>query len=141
MLKSVSGSQTSFDDTTAMDPTKTYYYRVVAFNSVGQETSGEVAAPFMGDACNGMIIHKNDPSHPEAYGGSVVSSAPIGPTPAPVPTPPVLATITVGGKKIDAVVQLTKHGFAFVFDRVTGQPVWPIEERSVPAGAAPFASS
>jgi quinoprotein glucose dehydrogenase len=52
-------------------------------------------------------------------------------------TPPVLATITVDGKKIDAVVQLTKHGFAFVFDRVTGQPVWPIEERAVPESDVP----
>ena len=52
-------------------------------------------------------------------------------------TPPVLATITVDGKKIDAVVQLTKHGFAFVFDRVTGQPVWPIEERPVPGSDVP----
>ena len=42
-------------------------------------------------------------------------------------SPPVLATINVEGKKIDAVVQLTKEGFAFVFDRVTGKPVWPIE--------------
>ena len=41
-------------------------------------------------------------------------------------------TITVDGRKIDAVVQLTKQGFAFVFDRVTGIPVWPIEERPVP---------
>ncbi len=49
------------------------------------------------------------------------------------PSPPNLVTITVGGKKIDAVVQLTKQGFAFVFDRVTGTPVWPIEERPVPA--------
>jgi len=48
-------------------------------------------------------------------------------------TPPVMATITVDGKKIDAVVQLTKEGFAFVFDRITGKPVWPIEERPVPA--------
>jgi quinoprotein glucose dehydrogenase len=47
-------------------------------------------------------------------------------------TPPVMAAITVDGKKIDAVVQLTKEGFAFVFDRVTGKPVWPIEERPVP---------
>ena len=49
------------------------------------------------------------------------------------PSPPNLVTITVGGRKIDAVVQLTKQGFAFVFDRMTGRPVWPIEERSVPA--------
>lgn len=50
---------------------------------------------------------------------------------------PTLAPITVNGKKIDAVVQLTKEGFAFVFDRVTGKPVWPIEERSVPASDVP----
>jgi quinoprotein glucose dehydrogenase len=52
-------------------------------------------------------------------------------------SPPVLATITVDGKKIDAVVQLTKEGFAFVFDRVTGKPVWPIEERPVPGSDVP----
>jgi quinoprotein glucose dehydrogenase len=49
----------------------------------------------------------------------------------------VLATINVDGKKIDAVVQLTKEGFAFVFDRVSGKPVWPIEERPVPASDVP----
>ncbi|HSG00805.1 MAG TPA: pyrroloquinoline quinone-dependent dehydrogenase, partial [Vicinamibacterales bacterium] len=48
------------------------------------------------------------------------------------PAAPMLVTITVGGRRIDAVVQLTKQGFAFVFDRVTGEPVWPIEERPVP---------
>ena len=42
---------------------------------------------------------------------------------------PNLVTITPDGKRVDAVVQLTKQGFAFVFDRVTGRPVWPIEER------------
>jgi quinoprotein glucose dehydrogenase len=52
-------------------------------------------------------------------------------------SPPVLGTITVDGKKIDAVVQLTKEGFAFVFDRVTGKPVWPIEERVVPGSDVP----
>ena len=52
-------------------------------------------------------------------------------------SPPVLVSITVDGKKIDAVVQLTKEGFAFVFDRVTGKPVWPIEERAVPASDVP----
>jgi quinoprotein glucose dehydrogenase len=45
---------------------------------------------------------------------------------------PNLVTVTVGGRRIDAVVQLTKQGFVFVFDRVTGRPVWPIEERTVP---------
>ena len=49
-----------------------------------------------------------------------------------LPAPPVLADIVVGGKPIKAVVQLTKQAFAFVFDRVTGKPVWPIEERPVP---------
>ena len=48
------------------------------------------------------------------------------------PSPPNLVTITVNGTRIDAVVQLTKQGYAFVFDRVTGTPVWPIEERAVP---------
>jgi quinoprotein glucose dehydrogenase len=52
-------------------------------------------------------------------------------------SPPNLVTITVGGRTIDAVVQLTKQGFAFVFDRVTGTPVWPIEERAVPASDIP----
>ncbi|MEZ5286227.1 MAG: PQQ-binding-like beta-propeller repeat protein [Vicinamibacterales bacterium] len=50
---------------------------------------------------------------------------------------PNLVTITVGGRRIDAVVQLTKQGFAFVFDRVTGEPVWPIEERPVPPSDVP----
>jgi len=48
------------------------------------------------------------------------------------PSPPNLVTIRVEGRSIDAVVQLTKQGFAFVFDRLTGRPVWPIEERPVP---------
>lgn len=50
---------------------------------------------------------------------------------------PNLVTITVNGRRIDAVVQLTKQGFAFVFDRVTGKPVWPIEERPVPQSDVP----
>ena len=54
---------------------------------------------------------------------------------------PSLVTMTVDGKKIDAVVQLTKQGFAFVFDRVTGQPVWPIEERAVPRSDVPGEAS
>jgi quinoprotein glucose dehydrogenase len=42
--------------------------------------------------------------------------------------PPVLATITVNGKRIDAVAEVSKQGFTYVFDRVTGEPVWPILE-------------
>lgn len=47
------------------------------------------------------------------------------------PCAPNLVDITVDGKKIKAVAAVTKQGFTFVFDRVTGKPVWPIEERSV----------
>lgn len=53
------------------------------------------------------------------------------------PSPPNLVTVNVNGKRIDAVVQLTKMGFVYVFDRVTGKPVWPIEERAVPKSDAP----
>lgn len=49
-----------------------------------------------------------------------------------LPCPPVLLTVTHGGKKIDAVAQGTKHGRLFVFNRVTGEPLWPIEEKPVP---------
>ncbi len=49
-----------------------------------------------------------------------------------IPTQPNLVTITVDGKRIDAVAQVTKRGDTFVFDRVTGTPVWPIIERPVP---------
>jgi quinoprotein glucose dehydrogenase len=54
---------------------------------------------------------------------------------------PNLVTMTVEGKRIDAVVQLTKQGWAFVFDRVTGRPVWPIEERRVPSSDVPGESA
>ena len=52
-------------------------------------------------------------------------------------SPPILADITVGGKPIKAVAQVTKHAFTFVFDRATGAPVWPIEERPVPQTDVP----
>ncbi len=54
-----------------------------------------------------------------------------------LPAAPILADIRVDGKPIKAVVQVTKQAFAFVFDRVTGQPVWPIEERPVPQSTTP----
>ncbi len=50
---------------------------------------------------------------------------------------PLLADIKVNGRAIKAVAQPTKQGFLYVFDRVTGQPVWPIEERSVEKGNVP----
>ena len=47
------------------------------------------------------------------------------------PAPPNLVTIQVEGPSLDVVAQVSKQGFMYVFDRVTGQPVWPIEERPV----------
>ena len=49
-----------------------------------------------------------------------------------LPCAPVLLTVNHDGKQIDAVAQGTKHGLLFVFDRVTGEPLWRIEERPVP---------
>jgi quinoprotein glucose dehydrogenase len=54
-----------------------------------------------------------------------------------LPTPPVLLTVTQGGQRIDAVAQGTKNGLLFVFNRVTGEPLWPIEERPIPASELP----
>ena len=54
-----------------------------------------------------------------------------------LPTQPILLDVTVAGRQIKAVAQLTKQAFAYVFDRVTGQPVWPIEERPVPQSDIP----
>ena len=45
--------------------------------------------------------------------------------------------LVVDGRPIKAVAQITKQAFAFVFDRVTGEPVWPIEERPVPQSSTP----
>ncbi|MCZ6515628.1 MAG: PQQ-binding-like beta-propeller repeat protein [Acidobacteria bacterium] len=54
-----------------------------------------------------------------------------------LPCAPILADITVDGRPIKAVAQPTKQGWLYVFDRVTGEPVWPIEERPVPQGDVP----
>jgi len=54
-----------------------------------------------------------------------------------IPCAPILADITVNGRAIKAVAQPTKQGFLYVFDRQTGQPVWPIEERPVPQSKVP----
>lgn len=53
------------------------------------------------------------------------------------PCSPNLVDITVDGKKIKALAQVSKQGFTYVLDRVTGKPVWPIEERPVPASTTP----
>ena len=54
-----------------------------------------------------------------------------------LPAPPVLMDIEVDGREIPAVAQITKHGLTFVFDRRTGEPVWPIEEVPVSASTVP----
>jgi quinoprotein glucose dehydrogenase len=54
------------------------------------------------------------------------------------PTAPILLDVTVDGRAVKAVVQLTKQAFAYAFDRATGEPLWPLEERPVPASDVPF---
>ncbi|MGD8288798.1 MAG: PQQ-binding-like beta-propeller repeat protein [Gemmatimonadota bacterium] len=53
------------------------------------------------------------------------------------PTNPILADVTIDGQERKIVAQVTKQGFTFVFDRLTGEPIWPIEERPVPQTDAP----
>jgi quinoprotein glucose dehydrogenase len=53
------------------------------------------------------------------------------------PAAPVLLDVTVGGKRIAAVAQVSKQGLTYVFDRVSGVPVWPIVERPVPQSDVP----
>ena len=53
------------------------------------------------------------------------------------PAAPNLVDITVDGRPIQAVVQVSKQGFTYVFDRVTGEPVWPIVELAVPSSLVP----
>lgn len=54
-----------------------------------------------------------------------------------LPSPPTLATVRANGHARDVVVQLTKQGFTFVFDRAAGAPLHPVEERRVPASDLP----
>ena len=54
-----------------------------------------------------------------------------------IPTAPTLVDIVVDGRPVKAVAQITKQAFTYVFDRVTGEPVWPIEERPVPQSGVP----
>jgi quinoprotein glucose dehydrogenase len=53
------------------------------------------------------------------------------------PTQPILADVTVAGRTIPMVVQLTKQAYAYVFDRTTGAPVWPMPEQPVQASDVP----
>ena len=54
-----------------------------------------------------------------------------------LPAAPNLVDITINGRDIKAVAQVSKQGFVFVFDRLTGEPVWPIEDRPVPQSTVP----
>ena len=54
-----------------------------------------------------------------------------------LPAMPVLGDITVDGRRIRAVMQVSKQAFTYVLDRATGEPVWPLEERAVPASTVP----
>lgn len=54
-----------------------------------------------------------------------------------LPAAPALLDVTVDGKKIKALAQVTKQGFLWVLDRTNGEPVWPIEERAVPQSTVP----
>src|SRR5438477_1053457 len=69
LLNTVSGTQTggTYDDTLATNDTATYYYKVIAVNSAGSSCgNNEVKAAYLGDGCAGLVIHRNDPAHPEA---------------------------------------------------------------------------
>jgi len=66
LLATVPTGVRRYTDTTATDPTKTYYYKVLAVNGVGAScANNEVAAPFLGDQCSGLIVQKTPPGHPE----------------------------------------------------------------------------
>ncbi len=54
-----------------------------------------------------------------------------------LPANPNLVTLVQRGKKVDAVAQITKHGYIFLFDRVTGAPIFPIEEKVMPRTGLP----
>jgi quinoprotein glucose dehydrogenase len=54
-----------------------------------------------------------------------------------LPSPPSLVAVRRNGRTVEAVAQLTKHGFVFLFDRATGEPLFPIEDRAFPASGVP----
>jgi quinoprotein glucose dehydrogenase len=54
-----------------------------------------------------------------------------------IPCAPILVDIVVNGRPVKALAQPTKQAFLYVFDRVTGKPIWPIEERPVEKGDVP----
>jgi quinoprotein glucose dehydrogenase len=54
-----------------------------------------------------------------------------------IPCAPILIDVNVNGRTVKAVAQPTKQGILYTFDRATGEPIWPIEERPVPKGEVP----
>ena len=54
-----------------------------------------------------------------------------------IPCAPILVDLTINGRTVKAVAQPTKQAFLYVFDRVTGQPIWPIDEKPVEKGSVP----
>ena len=53
------------------------------------------------------------------------------------PSPPALFSFTRNGKTVEALAQTTKQGYLYLFDRVTGQPLFPIHEHPYPASTVP----
>ena len=53
------------------------------------------------------------------------------------PAAPNLLDLTVNGARVKALAQITKQGFVYTFDRVTGKPIWPIDEKPAPASDVP----
>jgi quinoprotein glucose dehydrogenase len=53
------------------------------------------------------------------------------------PASPILADVRINGRERKALIQVTKQAFCFVLDRVTGEPIWRVEERPVPSSDAP----
>jgi hypothetical protein len=78
LLTTVTGTQTggTYDDILATNDTTTYYYKVLAINGAGPSCgNNEVAAPYIGNTCTGIIIHQNDPTHPEATAGTATPAS------------------------------------------------------------------
>ncbi|CZV29411.1 TPA: pyrroloquinoline quinone-dependent dehydrogenase [Enterobacter hormaechei] len=109
------------------------------------------------DEANGLVYLPVSSPSPNYWGGNRVDAIPLGTSTTAldintgkvvwsrqwvhhdvwdydINSAPTLMDITVDGKQIPALVQATKQGFLFVVNRLTGEDVWPIEERPVPQG-------
>lgn len=128
----------------------------------GWKYSGNVSswAPLTADLERGIVYVPTDPPTNDYYGGHRLGDALFGTSLIALdartgerlwhfqfvhhdvwnydtPHAPQLVDITVDGEVIPAIVQTTKQSWAYVFNRVTGEPVWPIEERPVPQSDVP----